>query len=95
MCLAIPGRVVTWLDREAPFARAHVEFGGVQREVSMQCLPEAAEGDYVLVHAGIAISRIDPEEAERILKSLDEMELAEDLRSDVPPREHQPSQPEA
>jgi len=78
MCLAVPGKVVQWLDREAPFARARVAFGGVQRDVSMQCLPEAAEGDYVLVHAGIAISHIDPVEAERLLQSLDELQLLED-----------------
>ncbi len=78
MCLAVPGKVVQWIDREAPFARARIAFGGVTREVSMQCLPDAATGDYVLVHAGIAISRIDPVEAERLLKSLDELDLLDE-----------------
>ena len=50
----------------------------VHRDVSMQCLPDASEGDYVLVHAGIAISRIDPVEAESLLQALDELQLLED-----------------
>ena len=74
MCLAVPGKVVCWIDRAAPFSRARIEFAGVQREVNMQCLPEAELGDYVLVHAGIAISRIDPEEAERLRRALAEIE---------------------
>lgn len=77
MCLAIPGRVVEWLDRDALFARARVEFGGVSRNVSMQCVPEAAVDEFVLVHAGIAISRIDSDEAARILSSLAELDLGE------------------
>jgi hydrogenase expression/formation protein HypC len=78
MCLAVPGKVTEWLQRDAPFARARVEFGAIGREVSMQCVPEANVGDYVLVHAGLAISRIDPVEAERILNLLDALELRED-----------------
>jgi hydrogenase expression/formation protein HypC len=77
MCLAIPGRVVEWLDRDALFARARVEFGGVSRNVNMQCVPEAAVDEFVLVHAGIAISKIDSDEAERILSSLEELNLGE------------------
>lgn len=75
MCLAVPGRVVTWIEREPPFASASVEFGGVRRRVSMMCVPETEEGDYVLVHAGIAISRIDADEAHRTLATLAELEL--------------------
>jgi len=78
MCLAIPGRVVEWVDRNELFARSRVEFGGVSRVVNMQCVPEAAVDDFVLVHAGIAISRIDRDEAERILSSLKELDLAEE-----------------
>lgn len=77
MCLAIPGQVVEWVEREAPFAAATVEFGGVRRRVSMACVPEADCGDYVLVHAGIAITRIDAAEAARVLRTLEELEPAE------------------
>lgn len=75
MCLAVPGKVVAWLKSEGPFARASVEFGGIRREVGMQCVEEAALGDYVLVHAGIAITRVDEEQAERILESIRALEL--------------------
>jgi hydrogenase expression/formation protein HypC len=75
MCLAVPGKVTKWLQRDFPFARARIEFGAIGREVSMQCVPEADVGDYVLVHAGIAISRIDVVEAERMLSLLNELKL--------------------
>jgi hydrogenase expression/formation protein HypC len=78
MCLAVPGRIVEWTERRAPFSSARVEFGGVRREVSMVCVPEAREGDYVLVHAGIAISVIDAAEAQRVLVTLAELQLKED-----------------
>jgi hydrogenase expression/formation protein HypC len=81
MCLAVPGKVVEWLVRDSLFARAQVEFAGVRREVSMQCVPDAAEGDFVLVHAGIAISRVDEVEAERILDSLDALEFIDEEAS--------------
>jgi hydrogenase expression/formation protein HypC len=77
MCLAVPGKVVEWIDREPPFARANVEFGGVRRDVSMACLPEAELGDYVLVHAGLAISRIDEEEAARVFEAIAQLEGGE------------------
>jgi hydrogenase expression/formation protein HypC len=78
MCLAVPGKVVEWVERESPFSAAAVDFGGLRRQVSMVCVPEAVEGDYVLVHAGIAISRIDAAEAERVLATLAELQLTDD-----------------
>jgi len=82
MCLAVPGKVVEWLERDSLFARARVEFAGVRREVSMQCVPDAAEGDFVLVHAGIAISRVDEVEARNILDALDALQLLDEDASD-------------
>lgn len=79
MCLAVPGKLVHWIDHEVPFARAFVEFASIGREVSMQCVPDAEVGDYVLVHAGIAISQLDAEEATRILQTLDDLDLLEDV----------------
>jgi hydrogenase expression/formation protein HypC len=58
MCLAIPGRVIS-IDGMG----AKVELGGVERKVSLQLVPEARQGDYILVHAGIGIQVIDEEEA--------------------------------
>ena len=70
MCLGIPGKVVRWIERAGPFASAEVEFDGVRRVCCMACVTDAAEGDYVVVHAGIAISRIDPVEAQRVFDLL-------------------------
>lgn len=70
MCLGIPGRIVRWIDREGPFAQAEVEFDGVRRVCHMACVTDAHEGDYVIVHAGIAISRVDPAEAKRVFDEL-------------------------
>ena len=70
MCLGVPGRVVQWLNSDPTFASARVEFGGVARECSMACVPDAAVGDYVVVHAGIAISRIDEAAARRAIQEL-------------------------
>ena len=70
MCLAIPGLVVRWIDREPTLARAEVEFDGIRRVCHMACVTEAEEGDYVIVHAGVAISRIDVGEARRVLAEL-------------------------
>jgi hydrogenase expression/formation protein HypC len=72
MCLAIPGRVAELYEASGvPMAR--VEFGGIAREACMAYLPEARDGDYVLVHAGFAISKMDEQEAERTLADLREM----------------------
>ena len=70
MCLAVPGKIVRWLDREPLFARAEVVFAGVRRVCHMSCVPEAEVGEFVIVHAGVAISRVDADEAQRILDEL-------------------------
>ena len=72
MCLAIPGRVVEFHNTDG-LRMSKVDFGGVTREACLEYLPEAALGDYVLVHAGFAISRVDPEEAAKTLQLLAEM----------------------
>jgi hydrogenase expression/formation protein HypC len=73
MCLGIPGKVVRWVDRTMPFAHAEIEFDGVRRACSMACVPEAIEGDYVIVHAGIAITKIDAIEAARVLEEINRL----------------------
>lgn len=70
MCLGVPGKIVRWLKREGPFAQAEVEFDGVHRVCNMACVAEAEEGDYVIVHAGIGICRVDPVEAQRVFDEL-------------------------
>lgn len=70
MCLGVPGRVVAWVDRDPLMARAEIEFDGIRRVCHLACVPEAEIGDYVVVHAGIAISRIDARAAEQLLAEL-------------------------
>ena len=77
MCLAVPARI---LSIEGHLAEA--EFGSLRRTISLQLLPQAKVGDYVLVHTGFAISIIDPEEARRTLELLAQMEQsAQEARS--------------
>ncbi len=71
MCLALPGRLMRWIDRDPLFARAEVEFDGIRRICHMACVLEANEGDYVIVHAGVAISRVDEAAARKTLAELD------------------------
>jgi hydrogenase expression/formation protein HypC len=71
--------VIEILDAQPPFTTATVEFGGIRRRVSLACVPEAQAGDYVLVHAGVAISRIDAAEATKVFEALDQLDLREEL----------------
>ena len=70
MCLALPARLVEKLEGD----QGLVDLGGVKKPVSLALVPEAVIGDYVIVHVGFAIGLIDPEEAERTLALLAEME---------------------
>jgi hydrogenase expression/formation protein HypC len=67
MCLAIPARIV--LRREGD--EAVVDLGGVRKTISLALVPEAVAGDYVIVHVGYALSRLDPDEAARTLALFD------------------------
>lgn len=70
MCLAVPGRVLD-IEGDEPLTRCgRIGFGGVVRHVCLAYVPEAREGDYVLVHAGFAISVIDEAEAMKTLAYL-------------------------
>jgi hydrogenase expression/formation protein HypC len=72
MCLAIPGEITELEERDGlPFAK--VRFGGVIREVCLACQPDAVPGDFVLVHVGLAIAKIDRQEAERAWQVLAEL----------------------
>ncbi|MGA8872617.1 MAG: HypC/HybG/HupF family hydrogenase formation chaperone [Candidatus Acidiferrales bacterium] len=83
MCLAIPGMIVSSQVNNG-IRSGRVQFGGITRETCLDFVPEAAVGDYVIVHVGFAISRVDREEAERSYELLESMgllkgELASDL----------------
>ena len=72
MCLGIPGKVIEkYGDPAMPMSK--VDFGGVQKEVCLAYTPEAVVGDYVIVHVGFAISRIDEQEAQEIFSYLQEI----------------------
>ena len=70
MCLGVPGRVAEWIDRDPLMAVAAIDFGGIRKRCQMACVPEAREGDYVLVHAGIALTIMDCAAAESLLATL-------------------------
>lgn len=80
MCLGIPGRLVERYE-SAGLAMGRVDFDGVGKEVCLAYLPEARAGDYVLVHVGFAISRVDPAEAERVFRLLEELGEVDDALS--------------
>ena len=71
MCLAIPGKIVEIVDEENQIAK--VEVGGVRRNINTGLLDDTRIGDYVLIHVGFAMSKIDEHEAEETLRVLQEM----------------------
>ena len=74
MCLAIPGKI-TSISGDDPLTRtAKIDFGGILKDVSLAFVPEARPGDYVIVHAGFALSLVDEEEAGKVFEYLREME---------------------
>lgn len=72
MCLAIPGKIVAEELRNG-LRVGRVQFGAIVREASLDYVPEAGVDDYVMVHVGFAISKVDAEEAERTYELLEEM----------------------
>jgi hydrogenase expression/formation protein HypC len=81
MCLAIPGKVIS-VEETGGMRTGRVQFGGIVRQASLDFVPEAAVGDYVMVHVGYAISRVDAAEAERTYQLLDEIGAIEE---ELPP----------
>jgi hydrogenase expression/formation protein HypC len=72
MCLAVPGRIVN-VEDQGECRIGQIQFGGVTRHAYLDFVPEATIGDYVLVHVGFALSKVDPEEAQRIFELIDEV----------------------
>ncbi len=72
MCLAIPGKVVAISGGEGFDRRATIDYDGVQQEASLAYLPETQIGDYLLVHVGFALTRLDADEGERVLREIRE-----------------------
>jgi hydrogenase expression/formation protein HypC len=80
MCLGVPGKVVEMIE-ESPLGMpmARVNFGGIIKEACLAYVPEVQVGDYVIVHAGFALSVIDEEEAMEVFEMLREMQELADL----------------
>jgi hydrogenase expression/formation protein HypC len=80
MCLAIPGRVVeTYHEHDVLMGK--VEFGGISKRVCLEHIPEVRINDYVLVHVGFALSRIDEDEARRVFEFLGQMDQLDELKA--------------
>ena len=77
MCLAVPGKIVEVQQNDGWLRAGKIDFGGVVKEVSLALLPEAAVGDYVLVHVGMALSIIDHDEAQQVFAYLRQLEPEE------------------
>jgi hydrogenase expression/formation protein HypC len=85
MCLAIPGKIES-ISGDDPLSRTgKVNFGGILKEVSLAYVPEVKVGDYVIVHVGFALSRLDEDEAHKVFDYLKEMEDLGELGTGGPP----------
>ena len=83
MCLGIPGKVVKTY-REHDVLMGKVDFSGIQKQVCLEHVPDVQIGQYVLVHVGFALSKIDEAEAQRVFDFLDQMNQLEELQVPSP-----------
>lgn len=81
MCLAVPGKILSVAGDEPLMRMGKVSFGGIIKEVNLAFVPEAAVGDYVLVHVGCAITRVDEQEAMRVFEYLRQMDELSELET--------------
>lgn len=79
MCLGVPGQITEiWQHETTGLAMGKVSFSGIGKDVCLSCVPDAEVGDYVVVHVGFAISKVDEEEAKQVFSYLEAMDdLAE------------------
>ena len=82
MCLAIPGKIESLSGKDPLTRMGKVNFGGVIKEASLAYVPEAQLGDYVIVHAGFALSRVDEDEAQKVFGYLKQMQALDELQDD-------------
>jgi hydrogenase expression/formation protein HypC len=79
VCLAIPGKLIE-ISQDANGVRmGRAKFGGIVKQVCLECTPDVVVGDYVLVHVGFALGKVDKEEARRTYSILEEMEQLDEL----------------
>ncbi len=77
MCLAVPGQVMSVAERDGTLM-ADVDFGGIRKDVCLQYIPDAAVGEYVVVHVGFAIQRLDEKSANETLANFERMGILEE-----------------
>jgi hydrogenase expression/formation protein HypC len=85
MCLAVPGKILEIAGDDPYLRTARVSFGGIVKQVSLACAPEARVNDYVLVHVGMALSVVDEKEAAETFSYLEQMGEIEELTASPPP----------
>lgn len=73
MCLAVPGKIVSIEGVDPLERKGKIDFSGIQKEINLAYVPEVKIGDYVIVHAGFAISQVDEEEAKKTLEYASEI----------------------
>ena len=82
MCLAIPGKIMSIDDTvESVFKIGKVSFSGIVKKINLGLVPEAKEGDYVLVHVGVAMSVVDEEEAQKTMDFLNGTDDFDELKN--------------
>ncbi|WP_089254076.1 HypC/HybG/HupF family hydrogenase formation chaperone [Asanoa hainanensis] len=77
MCLAVPGQVMSIAERDGTLM-ADVDFGGVRKDVCLQYVPDATVGEYVVVHVGFAIQRLDEQSALQTLANFEQLGILEE-----------------
>lgn len=82
MCLAIPGKIETIRGDDALTRMGRINFAGIIKEASLAYVPEVNVGDYVLVHAGFALSKVDEAEAQKIFSYLKQMDELDELKGE-------------
>jgi hydrogenase expression/formation protein HypC len=84
MCLGVPGKIVEIEENPLGMTMSKVNFSGITKEVCLAYVPDAQVGDYVVVHVGFAISKIDEDEAMQVFEYLKEMEELAELEIEQP-----------
>ena len=84
MCLAIPGKLIEVTEDPQGVRMGKANFGGIVKQVCLEYTPEANAGDYVLVHVGFALSKVDEDEAARTYQLLEEMAQLAELEIQMP-----------
>jgi hydrogenase expression/formation protein HypC len=83
MCLGIPGEIIA-MREENGLTVGQVKFGGITRDVCLSCMPDAVVGEFVLVHVGFAIAKVDREAAATAYRTLEDLGLLAELTDDAP-----------